>query len=176
MSDNTTLDLMAGGDSIRDLARPGGAAKTQVMALDLGGPSSNAEVLITAGQQPMSGSVPVVLASDQPPVAVATGPASNAWGQALAVTAGSSVTLASLLVGSSAYQLKGFVAHGTGDGCFAVQIGGLTVLSGRTRASLPTLAITLPNGLAAAPGQSVSLTVRNESGSTADFEATLLGA
>ena len=176
MSDNTTLDQMAGGDSIRDLARTGSTAKTQVMALDLGGPSSNAEVLITAGQQLMSRSVPGVMASDQGPMAVASSPASNSWSQALAVTNGATATLASVPVNSAGYQVKGFIAHGTGDGYFYVQINGVTALSGRTRVSLPTLVITLPNGIAVATGQTVTLTVRNESGSTADYEATLLGA
>ena len=56
MADNTTL---AGGDIIRDLARQAGTIKTQVMQIDAGGPTGNAEKLITAGQQTMANSLPV---------------------------------------------------------------------------------------------------------------------
>lgn len=110
------------------------------------------------------------------PLPVSQPVASNIWAQALAVTNGATATLASVLVSSAGYQCKGFIAHGTGDGYFYVQVGGATVLSGRTRVSMPTLVVTLPNGVAVAAGQTVSFTVRNESGSTADYEATLLGA
>ena len=68
MTDNTTLNSGSGGDIIRDLARTTGASagsKTQVVALDLGGANTNAEVLITAGQQLRAGSVPVAIASNQ---------------------------------------------------------------------------------------------------------------
>ena len=71
MSDNTIINPGQNGDTIRDLARQGGAIKTQTFALDLGGPSNNAEILITAGQQIMAASVPVVLASDQPAISTA---------------------------------------------------------------------------------------------------------
>ena len=69
MSDNTTLNPGAGGDSIRDLARQAGNVKTQTFQLDLGGAAANAEILITAGRQLMAASVPVALASDQPSIA-----------------------------------------------------------------------------------------------------------
>ena len=68
MADNTIAS--PSGDVIRDLARQSGTIKTQVVQLDLGGASANAEVLITAGQQVMSASVPVVLASNQSAVPV----------------------------------------------------------------------------------------------------------
>ena len=61
MPDNS---LQNGTDTIRDLARQAGTVKTQTFQLDLGGPTANAEVLITAGQQAAAASVPVVLASD----------------------------------------------------------------------------------------------------------------
>lgn len=69
-SDNTVLNAGAGGDTARDLARQAGTVKTQVVQLDLGGASANAEVLITAGQQTMAASVPVVIASNQSAVPV----------------------------------------------------------------------------------------------------------
>lgn len=73
MADNTTLNPGSSGDVIRDLARSTGASsgsKTQVVQLDLGGANTNAEVLITAGQQTMSASVPVAIASNQSAVSV----------------------------------------------------------------------------------------------------------
>ena len=69
----------------------------------------------------------------------------------------------------------GLIGHGTGDGYFVVQVNGSTVFSGRTRATLPTLVITLPNGIAPTAGSVIALKVTNESGSTADYDATLLG-
>ena len=70
MADNTLLNTGTGGDTIRDLARAAGTIKTQVVQLDLGGVTANAEVLITAGQQAMAVSVPVVIASNQTAVPV----------------------------------------------------------------------------------------------------------
>lgn len=70
MADNTTIAAQTGGDQIRGLARLAGAVKTQVMQLDLGGPSANAEVLLVAGQQVKAASMPVTIASDQPAVPV----------------------------------------------------------------------------------------------------------
>lgn len=70
MIDNTELNQGTGGDTVRDLARQGGTVKTQVVQLDIGGGSANAEVLIVAGQQVMAASVPVVLASNQTALAV----------------------------------------------------------------------------------------------------------
>jgi hypothetical protein len=101
MADNTELPPGIGGDLVRDLARQGGLVKTQVIQLDLGGSSANAEKLITAGQQLMADSVPVVLASNQPALPVsgtfflATQPVSAA---ALPLPAGASTeaTLAAL--------------------------------------------------------------------------------
>lgn len=45
MADNTLLNIGTGGDTIRDLARQAGTVKTQVVQLDFGGASSNAESL-----------------------------------------------------------------------------------------------------------------------------------
>lgn len=75
MADNSTLP--ATGESIRDLARSAGTVKTQVVQLDLGGASANAEVLITAGQQVMAASVPVVIASNQTTVPTAGNKTNN---------------------------------------------------------------------------------------------------
>lgn len=64
MADNTQISAMTGGDTIRDVQRTAGGPKTQVVALDLGGANTNAEVLITAGQTGSAQSVPVVLSYD----------------------------------------------------------------------------------------------------------------
>lgn len=63
-ADNTLLNTGTGGDTIRDLARQAGTIKTQVVQLDMGGASANAEILVTAGQQSTLNSLPVVLAGD----------------------------------------------------------------------------------------------------------------
>ena len=65
MADNTVLNNGTGGDTIRDLARQAGTIKTQVVQIDIGGASANAEVLVTAGQQAMAASLPVVIAGNQ---------------------------------------------------------------------------------------------------------------
>jgi hypothetical protein len=116
-------------------------------------------------------SPPLISSSGETPI-----PAIDQWGQAVAITSGATATLASIPSSATGYQIKGFVAIGTGDGYFFVQIASVTVLSGRIRAAMPMCVITLPNGILVTTGEAVALKVTNESGSTADFEATLLGA
>lgn len=105
-----------------------------------------------------------------PPAAI------SQWGQALAVTAGATATIASIASSAVGYQIKGFTANGIGDGYFFTQIASATVLSGRIRSTSPVYSLTLPNGILVPTGSTVALKVTNESSSTADFEATLLGA
>ena len=69
-ADNTVLNAGSAGDTIRDLARQAGTIKTQVVQLDIGGATANAEVLVTAGTQVSANSLPVVIASDQTAVNV----------------------------------------------------------------------------------------------------------
>ena len=173
-TDNTVLNTGSGGDTVRDLARQAGNVKTQVVQLDIGGSSANAEVLVTAGQQTMAASLPVVFASDQTPFSITGVPARDNFGQALSAVSGTTITVASV-VAVAGYRIKGMVCHGTGEGYFAIRTGLTTVLSGRIRASAPMLVITLPNGIATTVGAVVTLTVTNEAGATADYEATLLG-
>ena len=110
-------------------------------------------------------------------VTTATTPAAiSQWGQALAVTAGATATIASIASSVTGYQIKGFTANGIGDGYFFIQVASATVLSGRIRSTSPVYSLTLPNGIPVSTGSTVTLKVTNESGSTADFEATLLGA
>ena len=176
MSDNTILNAGTGGDTVRDLARLAGTVKTQVIQLDIGGPSANAEVLITAGQQVAAASMPVVIASDQSSLKVQTAVGPTLWGQSLAAASGSTVTPVSIASSLAGYQIKGAICHGTGDGYFAIQVASVTVVSGRTRATAPMLQLILPNGISVATASNVSVRVTNESGSTADYEVTLLGA
>ena len=171
-TDNRT---QGGTDIIRDLARQGGTVKTQAFQIDAGGASANAEILITAGQQTMAASLPVVLASNHTTLITRTTPAVTQWGQALAVVAGATATLASIASSVAGYQINGIVANGLGDGYFFVQVASATVISGRIRSTAPVFTLLLPNGINVPTGSLVALKVTNESGSTTDFEATLLG-
>lgn len=173
LTDNSRQDAT---DIIRDLGRQGGAIKTQVFQLDLGGNSDNPELLITAGQQLKALSVPVVLASDQGPLATLSAPAATNFGQSVSQTDATTATLASIPSTPSGYRIDGLIGTGTGDGYFVIQVNATTVLSGRTRASLPTLSLMLPKGIPVTAGSSVTLKVTNESGSTANFDGTLLGS
>lgn len=175
MSDNTLLNAGVGGDLIRNLARQGSTVKTQVIQLDIGGASANAEILITAGQQLMAASVPVVIASNQAAINVSNATGSSTWAQSLAVTAGSTPTVISIASTIANYQVKGMLCHGTGDGYFFIQIAGITIVSGRTRVTAPMLQLLLPNGIGITAGSALTVKVTNESGSTADYEITLLG-
>lgn len=136
-----------------------GAERVPISKLDVGAPGTTSLVGPGVG-------MPVTIVQ----------PANNAWAQALSLTNGSTGTLASIPASIAGYQIKGVVAHGTGDGYFFIQVSSVTVLSGRTRATMPMLMISLPNGIAVATGSSVALKVTNESGSTSDYEATLLGS
>ena len=168
MTDNVLLNIGTGGDSLAadNVSTLNGAAssvpKVQRAKVTFGLPGTATDV---SAANPM----PVTFTASSAP------PANNAWGQALAQTAGATATIASLTA-PAGYRVKGLVAHGTGDGYWFVQISSATVLSGRTRATAPMLVISLPDGISVATGSVVALKVTNESGSTADYEATLLGA
>ena len=71
MADNTVLNLGAGGDTVRTLAKTANSpAKTQVIALDVGGGDATAETLLVLGQSAMATSVPVTIANNQTAVPV----------------------------------------------------------------------------------------------------------
>lgn len=164
--DNVLLNAGTGGDSLAadQVTTLNGTASTvpkvQRAKVTFGAPGTATDVDAT---HPL----PVVFAA-------AATQANNAWGQALAVTNAATATLASVSA-PAGYQIKGLVCHGNGDGYFAVQVASVTVLSGRTRATMPTLIICLPDGIPVSTGAAVALKVTNESGSTADFEGSLLG-
>ncbi len=64
-TDNTILNAGLGGDTVRTLAKTINApAKTQVMALDVGGGDASAESLLAVGTAKMAASIPVTIASD----------------------------------------------------------------------------------------------------------------
>lgn len=171
MSDNTILNTGIGGDTIRNVSRNG--VKTQVVQIDLG--NATTESLLAVGQQNSQNSLPVTLASNQPPIIVSANPASALWGQALATTANSTSVLINIPLSLPNYKIKGFIGHGLGDGYFFVQVNNSTVFSSRTRSTYPVTTITLPNGIVVTAGSQITLKVTNESGSTSDYEATLLG-
>lgn len=106
---------------------------------------------------------------------VIQGTGSNPWGQATAATNGTTTTLVNIASSVAGYEIKGMVAHGTGDGYFFITVAGTTVLSTRTRATSPVSFIQLLNGISVTTGSVVALKVTNESGSTADYDGSLLG-
>ena len=157
MADNTVLNgaTVPGGDSVRDISK--GGVKTQVVTLDIGG--AGAELL-------MAGSMPVTLSQ----------PSGSAnWGQSLSATAGSTTTVVSLVSSLAGYRCMGMVCHGTGDGYFVIQIGGVSMISGRIRSASPMLILPIAGGILITVASNVTIKVTNESGATADYEATLLG-
>ena len=101
--------------------------------------------------------------------------ANTNWAQALSLVSGATATVVNIASSVTGYQIKGMICHGTGDGYFFIQVGGVTVISGRTRSTAPMLSLVLLNGIPVTTGSVVALKVTNESGSTADYEVTLLG-
>jgi hypothetical protein len=123
MSDNTVITAQTGGDTIRDLARQSGSVKTQVMQLDLGGVTGNAELLVTAGQQTMANSMPVAIASNQAAVPVTgnkpVGPAT--------------IAVAQVTIGTSAAQIVAARTGAVGTGRCSVTLnntGAATIFVG----------------------------------------------
>ena len=172
MANNTTINAGTGGDVIRDIDRAG--VKTQVAQIDIGGAAR--EVLVVAGQKTMDSSLPVTLASNQPAILTTQPTSLNKWGQLPGLSANATSAIITIPSSAVGYQVKGIIAHGTGDGYWLLLITNVPVLSGRTRSSCPNFAVILQNGISVPSGSLVELRVTNEAGSTADYEATLLGA
>ena len=108
MADNTLLNVGTGGDTVRDLARQAGLVKTQVVQLDLGGATANAEVLITAGQQLMAASVPVVLASNQSAILTRPyAPPASDW--SFAAIAGGIIDALDVVIAPAQVGLKNYI-------------------------------------------------------------------
>lgn len=144
-------------------------------AVSRGGTSSFADAQgnVTRVKLNTDGTVPVA-ATFTGTVTSSESPANDSFGSTTALTNGSTATLVNIASSVAGYRVKGFVVNGTGDGYWFIQIAGTTVLSGRTRWSQPTLDISLPNGIPVSTGSTVTLQVTNESGSTANYEGTLI--
>jgi hypothetical protein len=119
-----------------------------------------------------SGSLDVAITSG----GLSTTAAQNNLGTATSLANAATATIVNITSSAAGYQINGFVAHGTGDGYWFVQVAGSTILSGRTRWSQPTCIIALPNPVTVTTASAVTLQVTNESGSTANYEGTLLGS
>lgn len=145
MPDNTLLNPGFGGDTVRDLARQGGSVKTQAVQLDLGGSSANAEMLITAGQQLMAASVPVVIASDQTGLTVSNLPNSaGMWGYFSGVS-GTVVMLANqrvLRIVTSASATLAASFNVNGGSAIPVPISTLRAIEPRAALVGPTVVFT----------------------------------
>ena len=122
--------------------------------------------------------VSFIVADGTAPVApaIVTSPVSNStYGQSLLVVAGVTAVPISILSTTDRFQIVGFIAGGTGDGYFVLRVNNVTQVTGRIMSTAPMLQIILPNGIAPAIGSIVTISVTNESGSTADYDVTLLG-
>lgn len=156
MSDNTTLDAMAGGDVIASDDVNG--VKYQRVKVSFGADGFASDV------------------SPNNPLPISQAPAVNQWGQALSVAPGETATLAAIGSSRPGYSVRGLIATGRGEGYFFLQVDALTVLSGRLRLGQPNLVLVLPNAIHMDTNSTVTLQVTNEASSATDFEATLLGA
>lgn len=115
MADNTVLNSGTGGDTIRTLAKTATSpAKTQVMALDVGGGDAAPESLLTLGQATKAASIPVALASDQGalPVTIASADSTNI---ASTATATAAIETSSAAVASAAGTPADAAWAGTGN-------------------------------------------------------------
>jgi hypothetical protein len=102
LSDNTTLSVGSGGDTIRDKDR--GGIKTPIVGIDMG-IGSGTEKLMTTGQASMANSMPVAVASDQSAIPVSQ---SGTWTDA---------TNADTTIGGTTAPSKGLLVIGkTADG------------------------------------------------------------
>jgi hypothetical protein len=118
VADNTRLNVGTAGDLVRDVDKAG--VKTPVVILDVGG--AGVEVLLTAGQQTMAASLPVVIASNQTAVPVNVG------------TTGGLALDATLTGGTAVSQAVGNVAHDAVDSGAPLKVGGKA--SGSTPAAV----------------------------------------
>ena len=156
MADNTVINPGAGGDTIA--------------SDDVSGVKFQRVKVVVGIEGTYGGNV-----SGSNPLPVVQPPGRLSWGQSLAVAAGATATPVNLPAVAAGYRIKGVICHGTADGYFVVQIDSVTLVSGRTRSTAPMLQVRLPNGVATSAGSNVAVRVTNESGSTADYEVTLLG-
>jgi hypothetical protein len=111
VADNTRLNPGALGDLVRNVQKGGtDGPKSSACIIDVGG--AGVEVLLTAGQQTMAASLPVVIASNQTAVPVNVG------------TTGGLALDATLTGGGQVSQAVGNVAAGSADSGAPVKLGG----------------------------------------------------
>jgi hypothetical protein len=111
VADNTRLNPGALGDLVRNVQKGGAdGPKTSACVIDISG--AGVEVLLTAGQQTMAASLPVVIASNQTAVPVNVG------------TTGGLALDATLTGGGQVSQAVGNVAAGSADSGAPVKLGG----------------------------------------------------
>lgn len=151
-------------DSIVQILPDGAGKKIQTFENTIGANLVETQAVVIVDQFGAPGTLTIL-----------AGSGSNPWGQASALTAGATATLVNIASSVAGYKIQGLIGHGTGDGYFFIQVGGVTVLSSRTRSTAPVTFIDLGNGIAVTTGSVVALKVTNESGSTADYDASLLG-
>lgn len=149
-----------------------GGVHYQVIKIALG--ADGVAVFLKNGQQVASDCLPVVLASDHPPIAVRPADADNRFGQALGVAAGGVDTVVTWSPGAGK-KLCGFMVTGNGDGTFFIEIDGIRKYSCRTNISAPSVVVLFPNPDAAVAGHVVDLLVMNDCEDAANFEGTLFG-
>lgn len=99
------------------------------------------------------------------------------YAEANLVPPSSLTTIASYVVpAGKSFYAQGFVAGGTANAWFKLQINGVTVMSARSTTAQQTVT---PSFLAAcpvaSPGDTITLAVIHEAATNADFEGTILG-
>lgn len=101
--------------------------------------------------------------------------ADNAYGSVSGVTIGNTSNVVQVNPSTENFKLRGFIATGTGDGYFFLQVDGVTQFSGRTSIANKSINVVLPNAQLVNTGSDIILKVTNEAEETADYEATILG-
>lgn len=101
-------------------------------------------------------------------------PGNHTYGEDLAVVAVTTVTLVSF-VAPAGWCFLGLIGGGETDGVFKVKFGGTVKYVVRTNIANRHCSFTLSQGDSTAGGTTVTVEVTNSGGSTAAFEATLLG-
>jgi len=147
MSDNS-LSSGGTGDSIRTVNKSvNSATKTQMMILDVGGGiDASPETPLAVGQTVMASSLPVVIASNQTPIGIATGGTSVVAGQARLSVAGTAQQLPTNTL------LNGLTVTANISNGGTITIGGPSVTNTINGTG---------NGIRLAPGQSYAYSISN---------------
>lgn len=150
-----------------------------------GGSTITNLVGITAtGQESSASSLPVVIASDQPPIPITgsitatadTPPANNTYGSVTSIAVNATATLVDITSTPAGFKIRGFEGQGDADGQFWIEINGSKKYFGRVSATDKTFVLTLPNPDAVTTGSQVTLKVINEGEVTAGLYEGVLFA